>query len=65
MVFQIKVEGCGPRFVIDIDVDNEKEFNEFTVVMLKKLIIEEKELGIEPNHLRLLFAGKQLESEKL
>uniref|UniRef100_H3A189 Ubiquitin-like domain-containing protein n=1 Tax=Latimeria chalumnae TaxID=7897 RepID=H3A189_LATCH len=67
-IYQVIVLGMkGEKLSIDV-AQSEKEFNETTVLILKRKVLERipgAELGNEPEELRLLFANKQLEDEKI
>ena len=54
---------CDEKFKIDIG-ENEMELKTTSVLNLKTKIINDKALGKNPENLRLIFAGKQLENEK-
>ena len=63
-MIQVNIQGMGnEKFKIDIG-KNELELVTTSVLSLKTKIINEKALGINPENLRLIFAGKQLENEK-
>ncbi len=63
-MIQVNIQGMGnEKFKIDIG-ENEIVLKTTSVLNLKTKIINDKALGINPEHLRLIFGGKQLENEK-
>ncbi|XP_006010278.1 uncharacterized protein ZGC:194655 [Latimeria chalumnae] len=64
-IYQVIVLGMkGEKLSIDV-AQSEKEFNETTVLILKRKVLERIPGADEPEELRLLFANKQLEDEKI
>jgi ubiquitin-large subunit ribosomal protein L40e len=64
-MIQVNIQGMSnEKFKIDIG-ENESELKSISVLTLKNKIIANKGLDISSEFLRLIFAGKQLENEKM
>jgi hypothetical protein len=64
-MIQVNIQGMSnEKFKIDIG-ENESELKAISVLTLKNKIIANKGLDISSELLRLIFAGKQLENEKM
>ena len=64
-MIQVNIHGMSnENFKIDIG-ENESELKTISVLSLKKKIIKDKALSMDPENFRLLFGGKQLEHEKM
>ena len=63
-MIQVNIQGLsGDKFTIDIGA-YDTDLKKVTVLLLKQKIIIQKGLDIIPEHLRLIFSGKQLDDER-
>lgn len=64
-MFQIRITGLSnERFTLDLGA-NKNVLANISVLELKEKIINEKNVNLAVQEMRLLFAGKQLEDEKM
>ena len=64
-MFQVAIHGFGgENYLVDIETEDENEFNSMSILELKKKILDQTALPANSETLRILFAGKQLENEK-
>jgi hypothetical protein len=65
-MFQLTIHGFGAEnYIVDIDIEDEEEFNKMTILELKNIFLNQTALPVNSDTLRFLFAGKQLENEKI
>ena len=64
-MFQVAIHGFGgENYLVDIETEDENEFNSMSILELKKKFLDQTALPANSETLRILFAGKQLENEK-
>ena len=62
-MFQLTIHGFGgDKHIIDI-CSNESSFSQMTIMEVKNKFINETGMAVQPDTLRFLFAGKQLENQ--
>lgn len=63
-MLQVNISGqSNEKLTIDVDPD-ETKFNNTFILILKSMIIKQKRIPVEPENIRLIFAGKPLENSK-
>ena len=64
MIYELFIHGIGnDKIRLDFG-DNELTFKNTTIEEIKTKLIKEQALQAEKEHIRLIFAGKQLEDDK-
>ena len=61
---QVSIHGMSNEKIILDVCEQEKDFNNTTVMTLKQKLIDARFPGLQSENIRLLFVGKQLEDDR-